>query len=94
MWPGLAQTLEVGSWLSPEPRTQAAQRSLGETALDISSLSQCLVSWFTLVVLVGLVMMVTLQVELLLSLVKAGPSHLTGNHLITVKTFLIKHRHV
>ena len=43
---------------------------------------------FTLVVLV----LVTLQVELLLGLVEARFSQLTSNDLITVKTLLIKHR--
>ena len=54
-------------------------------------------SVFTLVmlmVLVVLVVLVTLQVELLLSLVVTGSSQLTSNDLITVETFLIKHRHV
>ena len=41
-----------------------------------------------------LVVVVALQVELLLGLVKAGSYDLTSNDLITVKTFLINHRHV
>ena len=42
----------------------------------------------------GVVVVVALQVQLLLGLVKAGSYDLTSNDLITVKTFLINHRHV
>ena len=49
-----------------------------------------------IMVVMLVVVLVTLQVELLLSLLMAGfsLSHLTSNDIITVETFLIKHRHV
>ena len=93
-WPGL--DLDVGccpcpevSAVKPQLRTQGAPGSLGET--QVRSHSRVSQSVFTLVVLVVLV---TLQVELLLGLVNAGSSQLTSNDLMTVQTFLIKHRHV